>query len=113
MSAAHVPLSGPRRIIGLTPANTNEATMLTAGKENPIVTEIYITNITGVTANATVKWGDGTDYAILSAHAVANSVHLDVCIPLRATHTIKVTSGTGSALTFSLVVVEVGSAVSG
>ena len=109
MTAASMEVSGPRRIISSTPANTNEATLLTAGEERPVIIQVMVTNLTGTAANATVKWGDGsTDYSIIDTYSVParGFVVENFVIPLRETYTIKITSGTGSALTFSVVVVE-------
>jgi len=111
MTAANVLVSGTRRPIGLAPVNTAEATMLTVGPEGAVVVAVYIANLTGSGANATVKWGNGvTDYAIINIEAVAarSHLHLDVLLPLREGYTIKVTSGTNDALAFTLVVVEFG-----
>ena len=66
MTAASHTVDGTRRIISSTPANTSEATLYTAAKENPVVVQLIITNLTASAANATVKWGDGsTDYDLL------------------------------------------------
>ena len=107
-----VDLVGSRRPISLTPANTNEATLMTAGKERPTVVEIWITNLTGSAANATVKWGNGSaDYSLIDTMSIAARTYhkVDVLIPLREAYTIKVTSGTGNALTFTIIIVEYGS----
>lgn len=111
MTAASVNISGPRRILGLTPANTSEATIYTVAgsRARTTVVGIYIANLTGSAANATVKWGDGTtDFAVVDTHSIAARayLHLDIVIPLQEGWTIKVTSGTNSALAFSVVVVE-------
>lgn len=109
MTAAQVPVPGARRQVSSTPADTNEATLLTAGKENPTVVEIWITNLTGTAANATVKWGDGSsDYSLIDTKAIAARDYLQApcLIPLRDGYTIKITSGTGNALTFTIVIVE-------
>lgn len=116
MSVGQVHVTGTRRLKGLTPANTSEATMLTAGKERPSVVAVYIANLTGSAANATVKWGDGsTDFAVIDTYSVAarSFLHAEVFLPLREGWTIKVTSGTNNALAFTLVIAEYGSAVSG
>lgn len=112
MSAATVVISGQRRLIGLKPADTNEATMLTAAKEFSVIVGVIVANNTGSAAVATVKWGDGsTDYDVISGKSVAanDSIYPDVFLPLREGYTIKVTSGTGNALTFTLVIVATGS----
>ena len=109
MTASNVVVPGPRRLVGLTPADTNEATMLTAGADGTVVVELWITNLTGTAANATVKWGDGsTDFAVIDTYSVAARMflHEPVLLPLRKDWTIKVTSGTNSALAFTIVVVE-------
>lgn len=114
---ASVNVSGTRRIISSTPANTNEATLYTApsGPNNALV-EIWITNLTGSNANATVKWGDGsTDYSLIDTKAItARDYHKVEClIPMRESYTVKITSGTNSALTFTIVVIEFGGAFGG
>lgn len=111
MTAAAVPVTGTRRLSGLTPANTSEATMLTAGNEKSVVVGVYIANLTGSAANATVKWGDGsTDFAVIDTHSIAARayLHLDIFLPLVSGGTIKVTSGTNSALAFTLIIIEFG-----
>ena len=114
---ASVNVSGTRRIISSTPANTAEATLYTApsGPNNAVV-EIWITNLTGSAANATVKWGDGsTDYSLIDTKAIAlRDYHKVEClIPMRESYTVKITSGTNSALTFTIVVIEFGGAFGG
>lgn len=119
--SALVSVGGQRSIYGLTPADTNEATMLTAGKDSPVVVGIRIVNLTGSAANATVKWGNGaTDFAICDTKSVAARDYLDVLsddglpfLPLREGYTIKVTSGTGGALAFTLITVSTGSTLYG
>lgn len=104
---------GQRRPIGLRPANTAEATMFTAGKERPSVVGIIVANETGGAVAATLKWGDGsTDYRVLAAKSIgANDVYVldGIFIPLKEGYTIKVTSGSGNALTFTLIIAEGGS----
>lgn len=116
MSAAAHTIDGPGRMVGLKPANTSEADILTAGDERPVVVGIVIANNTGSAATATLRWNDGTtSYDILAAKSVAanDTLFVDqIFLPLRSGYKIKVTSGTGNALTFTLVVVErVGRAV--
>jgi hypothetical protein len=114
VSSAHVPVTGTRRLIGLTPANTNEATMLTGGPERSVVVAVYIANLTAGAVNATVKWGDGTtDFAIIDTFSIAarGYLHLDVFLPIVDGGTVKVTSGTNSGLAFSLVLIEFGGAL--
>ena len=104
---------GNRRLVGLRPANASEATMYTARKERPAVVGIIIANETAGAVAATVKWGDGaTDYRILAAKSIAaNDLYVldTIFLPLKEGHTIKVTSGSGNALTFTLVIAEGGS----
>jgi hypothetical protein len=114
---AYVPITGTRRIVSSTPANTNEATLYTspAGPNNAVV-QIWITNLTGSAANATVKWGDGsTDYSLIDTKSIAaRDYHkVDCLIPMREAYTVKITSGTGSALTFTIIVIEFGGAFGG
>lgn len=112
MTAANVNIPGQRVIIPSKPSNTDPATVYTAGKESPVVVQIFVCNNTGSAANATVKWGDGsTDYDVLNTHSVAaySTEIFDVIIPLRESYTLKVTSGTGNALTFNFVIVATGS----
>lgn len=117
MTAAAINIGGQRRAIGLKPANTNEATMLTAGKDMPVLIGLIVANNTGSAANATVRWGNGTtDYDIVAAKSIAaNDSYLPDLppIPLREGYTIKVTSGTGNALTFTLVIASTGSTLYG
>ena len=117
MSAASVVIGGPRRIIGLKPANTSEATMLTAGEDRPVVVGLIVANNTGGAVAATVRWGNGTtDYDIIAAKSIAanDSYFPDIPpIPLRSGYTFKVTSGSGNALTFTIVVISEGSQLRG
>ena len=111
MTSANIAISGQRRIVSSTPANTSEATLFTANDDTTSVVQIWATNLTAAAANATIKWGDGsTDYALVSVFSVPARGYLveDVLIPMRDGYTIKITSGTGSALTFTAVVVEAG-----
>ena len=117
MSASSVNIGGQRRVIGLKPANTSEATMLTAGDDRPVIVGLVIANNTGGAVAATVRWGNGTtDYDILAAKSIAaNDVYIPDLppVPLRNGYTVKVTSGSGNALTFTLVVVSEGSTLYG
>lgn len=109
MSAASHDIPGVAAAYASTPANTNEATLFTAGKRGGVLVQMYIANVTGSAANATVKWGDGsTDHAVVSVKSIAGNdyLHLDMNIPLREGQTVKITSGTNSALTFTAVVIE-------
>ena len=75
-----------------------------------------ICNSTASAAVATVKWGDGsTDYDVIAGKSIAanSSEVYDLMLPLRENHTVKVTSGTGNALTFSFVIVSTGSTLYG
>lgn len=103
-------LPGVKRIVSNTPSDTSETTMLTAGEERPVVAEIWITNLTASNADATLKWGDGsTDFSLIDTEQVDGRSRIgpiECTIPLRKDYTIKITSGTGGALTFSIVVVE-------
>ena len=112
---ASVDVSGTRRIISATPGDTNEATLYTAVKGPVAVVDIWITNLTGSAANATVQYGTGTDYSLIDTKSIAARDYLKVecLIPLREGHTIKITSGTGNALTFTVVVIEFGGAFGG
>lgn len=114
---AWVPVTGTRRIVSSTPSDTNEATLYTApsGPNNALV-QIWITNLTASAANATVKWGDGsTDYSLIDTKSMAaRDYHkVDCLIPMRQGYAVKITSGTGSALTFTIVVTEFGGAFGG
>lgn len=106
---AYTPVPGNNRLIGLTPANTSEATMFTAAAERPVVVGLIIANAHSSAVAATMKWTDGsTDYPILSAKSIAanDSFFQDVFLPLFDGYEVKVTSGSANMLTFTLVVVE-------
>jgi hypothetical protein len=63
-----------------------------------------------------VKWGDGTtDYALISVFSMPERGYLreSVLVPMRENYTVKITSGTASALTFTIVVTEFGGAFGG
>src|SRR3990172_5032816 len=91
--------------------------MLTAGDDRPVIVGLVIANNTGGAVAATVRWGNGTtDYDILAAKSIAaNDVYIPDLppVPLRNGYTVKVTSGSGNALTFTLVVVSEGSTLYG
>ena len=109
MTALSIVTYGRPRIIGLTPSDTNEATMYTAANLSATAIKIHVANLTASAASATVKWGDGsTDTPIISVFSVPARGYLeeDIIIPMRNTWTIKVTSGTSNALAFSLVILE-------
>lgn len=109
MTAANVNVQGTRRLIGLAPAGTSEVTMFEAADEKPVVVAIHIANLTSSAADATVKWGNGaTDYALIATHSIAARayINLPVFLPLPKGGAIKVKSGTGDALAFTLAVLE-------
>lgn len=109
-------LVGHPRAVGLTPTNTSQATMFTAQDNNTAVTEIWVANTSGSTRQATVKWGNGvTDYPIISSFDLAGNTyfHEDIMIPLRTGYTLKVTSGAANDITFTITVIEGGSAFGG
>ena len=113
---SNINLAGQFRIDGLAPADTNEATIFTAGEERPTVVELWAANKTASAVDCTIKWGDGsTDYPIVDTFSVPARGYLrEACfIPLRNGYTIKVTAGTANGLTFTVVSVSGGSAVSG
>lgn len=113
MTSAHVNVIGHPGIRSATPSDTNEATLFTANDDSSYVVAVWLTNLTGSNANATVKWGDGsTDYSLIDTYAVTARMfeRIPCLIPLRNGYTIKVTSSTGSALTFTAIVVEGGTA---
>lgn len=106
-------MQGQRRAVSSTPANTSEATLFTASGNNVTFAWLHIANTTASAANATVKWGDGsTDYSIIDTYSVPGRgfVTEELMIPLRDGYTIKITSGTADALTFTVVVAEGASA---
>lgn len=107
-------LAGKARPIASAPADTNEATLFTAAKGNALI-GLWVANGTGSPANATVKWGDGsTDYPLIDTFAVPAYGYLiepEIYIPLGSSYTVKITSGTANALTFTIVILEGQSAV--
>lgn len=110
--------AGKRRLVSLKPADTNEATMLTA-VNNVNVLAIAIANNTAGPIAATVRWTDtsaSTDWDIIAAKAVGANDTLfinEIVLTLKDTDLIKVTSATGNALTFTLLIVEPLSALQG
>lgn len=108
--AAVVP--GKRRLVSLKPADTNEATIFTAGPYGATVLAVVISNNTGTAANATVRWRDdsaSTDWDIIATKSVGvnDTLYINEAVfPLRESDLIKVTSGTGNALTFTVLVAE-------
>lgn len=111
MSSAQIALSGRPRSTALKPSDTNEATLITLADRGGLLLQLVIANNTGSAANATVKWNDGTtDWDIVSAKSIAanDSTIIDPFIRVPDGGSIKVTSGTGDALTFTATVVEFG-----
>lgn len=107
-----VSLTGQFRMIGSAPADTNEATIFTAGKGFPVATEVWIANKTASAVNVTFKWGDGSiDYPIIDTYALParDYLHKELFIPMRESYTLKATSGTANGATFSVAIVEGGS----
>ncbi len=109
---------GKRRLVSLKPANSSEATMFTA-VGNVTVLAIAISNNTGGGIAATVRWRDAsasTDYDIISVKDVAANDTLfinEMPLVLKDADLIKVTSATGNALTFTLLIVEALGAIQG
>lgn len=103
---AYADIPGDRKIVSATPSGTSQVTLHTADGTTPKVILLKIANLTASAANATVKWGDGTtDYSIIDTYSIPGRGYLieDVLIPLSQGYTIKITSGTASALTFTIV----------
>ena len=113
---AQVNVTGTRRPIGLTPSDTNEATIFTAGEAVTTLVQFWVANLTATAATTTIKWGDGsTDYPLISVFSVPARGYLreDCMIPLRPGYTVKVTSGTSSALTYSVIITEAAGGLGG
>jgi len=109
MTAASVAVVGVPRSDGLTPGDTSEATIFAAGDKGAIWVLLHVANLTGTTANATVVWDDGAnDHAILDEYSIDahDYVQVDLIVNLRSGNSIKVTSGTGSALSFTVTTIE-------
>ena len=97
--------------VSSTPANTNEATLYTAGNDNPCLIGLWITNITSTAAKATLKIDDGTAYSLIHEFEIPGNGYLiepEIYIPMDSGDTIKITSGTASALTFTVIIYEGG-----
>lgn len=106
---ALVSVAGTHRSIGLTPANTNEATIFTAGNRGAEWVALVIANAESSANLATVKWGNGsTDYVVYNEKSIAadDSLIVDLHIDIPAGGTIKVTSSDADELTFTVTVVE-------
>lgn len=105
-------VEGQRRLVSVKPADTVEATAFTAPKQGAVVLGIIIANNSASTVTATVRWTDTsatTDWDIVVSKSIAandTGYINEIVLPLRATDLIKVTSGTASALTFTLLVAE-------
>lgn len=107
-----ISLRGQFRIVGSAPADTNEATIFTAGKGFPVATELWIANKTASPVDVTFKWGDGsTDYPIIDTFALParNYLREELFVPMRESYTLKITSGTANGATFSVAIIEGGS----
>ncbi len=109
---------GKRRLVSLKPADNSEATMFTASG-NVTVLAIAISNNTGGGIAATVRWRDAsasTDYDIIAVKDVAANDTLfinEIPLVLKDADLIKITSATGNALTFTLLIVEALGAIQG
>lgn len=116
---ASIDIFGTRRTVSVTPANTSEATLyaVPAGMKSADVVALWIANLTASAANATVQWSDGTnDFSLIDTKSIAaRDYHqpVEFFVPLPEAGSIKITSGTNSALTFTIVVVEFSGAVGG
>ena len=101
-------IPGVRRSVASTPADTNEATLFTAGAKGATVVWICISNRENAANLATVKWNNGTDYPIYTSKSIAanDAEFKDLHIELPSAGTIKITSSDADELTFTITVVE-------
>lgn len=107
--SADVSIPGIRRTVSAVPANTDEATLFTAGNRGVTVVWICLANGENSANAATVQWNDGsTDFNIYSGKSIPanDSVFSDVHIELPAGGSIKITSGDADEVTFTITVVE-------
>lgn len=114
MSATIYAVGSQGRITSLKPADTAEAVLYEAGAHDlPVAVQLIISNNSGGAVNATVRWSDGvTDYDIYATKSIAANDTLvqDFYLPLGRNGSVKVTSSSGGALTFSLVTITTGGA---
>lgn len=106
---AHNIVAGIRRTVSAVPADTNEATLFTAGNRGATVVWLCIANGENAANLATVKWNNGsTSYVLYNEKSVAadDSLMTDVHIELPAGGSIKITSGDADELTFTITVIE-------
>lgn len=111
MTAARATVEGTRLTVAATPADTNEATLYTAGSKGGTVVWLCIANAENAANAATVVRRDSsatTDYPIYTAKSVSanDSVMTDVFLQLDSGDLIKVTSGDADELTFTITVIE-------
>jgi hypothetical protein len=114
--SASVDVFGRRRTVSLKPTDTNEATLVTAGKAGMTVVWICIANGENAANAASVEWYDGTtDWPVYAAKSIAaNDTHMaDVCIEIPDGGSLKVTSGDADEITFTVTIVESLGAVGG
>ncbi len=100
------------RAIGLTPPDTNDHVMFTAGKERPALIGVYAVNLTAGGITWSLAWTDGTtEYPIHTFSALAaNAEHMDpdIFIPLEEDGEIIVSCTGGNSVTITIVVAQRG-----
>lgn len=109
MTAAHVGIIGRPKTYVAKPADTNEATIFTAGEAQATLVALLLCNTDSGAQTATVQWSDGTtDWDIYTALSVAanTSVFAEPFIVIPAGGSIKITQGAASKITFHVTVVE-------
>ncbi len=109
MTAAVVSIPGVPITVSATPADTNEATLFTAGTKGATIVQMIVANVTSGALTATIQWNDATtDWDIYRAKSVAanDSLLFEPFIHLPASGAIKITSSSGNGLTFTATLVE-------
>jgi len=109
MTAAAFGVVGVPKTYVAKPADTNEATIFTAGQKGALLVGIVLCNNDGSARTATVQWHDGTtDWEIVTALSVAanTTTILEPFISIPAAGLVKITQGTNSGITFHVTVVE-------
>lgn len=105
----NVSVAGVRRTVSAAPADTNEATLFTAGNKGATVVWLGIANAENAANLATLKWNDGsTSYTLYNEKSIPadDSIFEDIHIELPAGGSIKVTSSDADEITFTITVVE-------
>ncbi len=114
MTVGVLEIHGLKRVEWLKPADSNEADLFEATEDHTIVAALWACNNTASPVAATIQFyelASTTDWEFIDTEDVAantTSFWNEVPLPMRSGDKIKVTSETGSALTFGCLVLDPG-----